>query len=90
MSAPARSQVDLPLSCTIPYSVATYCTMERGTVTIDPGLSVGTIRECTLPFFVGECGADSDDPLAPAGIERTKYEVELSPGAGDLCNACGF
>ena len=44
MSARARSRVVRGFRLTTPYSVTTYCTSDRGVVTMVAGGKVGTIR----------------------------------------------
>ena len=51
MSAFARSATDLPFKLTIPNSVTTYITSERGVVTMLPDVSVNTIRLRRSPRF---------------------------------------
>src|ERR1700739_133925 len=51
MIALARSATDLPFKLTIPNSVTTYITSERGVVTILPGVRLNTIRLRRSPRF---------------------------------------
>ena len=49
MSARARSRVVRGFRLTTPYSVTTYCTSDRGVVTMVAGGKVGTIRLLGAP-----------------------------------------
>ena len=49
ISISARSQVDLPLRLTAPYSVTIKPVQERGVVTTEPGGRIGVIRDTRLP-----------------------------------------
>src|SRR5262249_61833799 len=51
MIALARSATDFPFKLTIPNSVTTYITSERGVVTMLPGVSVNTMRLRRSPLF---------------------------------------
>lgn len=52
MRRSARSHVEAPMRLTMPYSVATQLTWDRGSVTVVPGAIVGMIRDSSRPVFL--------------------------------------
>ena len=83
--ASARCQVDLPARSATPYSVTIRWAWVRGTVTIEPCGSMGTMRDLSLArLLVLVGGVAADEGHAAIGHVGAGSEVELSARAADV------
>lgn len=80
----ARSQVFRPLRLIMPYSVTRYCTVERGSVQMEPGVRGGHDAGLQLAILALHGGGQADEGFTALGQIGAHDEVQLAAGA-EIC-----
>ena len=88
MIALARSATHFPFKLTMPNSVITYITSERGVVTLLPGVTVNTMQ--LRRSLASRKSTKADERLASLGRIRAAHELQLPSRAADVAMAVGF
>ena len=74
----------------MPYSVTRYCTVERGSVQMEPGGQGGHDAGLQLAVLALHGGGQADEGLTAVGQVSAHDEVQLAAGAGELTGTRRF